>query len=442
MFSKFKSFLFENSSVNQTIAKNTFWLFGGQAMSRLMRAALVVYAARVLGASSWGAFSYALGITTFLTVLSDIGIGALLTKEAARAPEKKTAYLATALRIKLVLILVIAVIIAFVFPQLAKIPESAALIPILIFAFAFDALRDLGAALARSLEHMEIEAGVQVFTNFAIAALGFLFLAQGGGSRLLAVSYAAGSGIGLIAIFFALRKYLGNLLRAFRKELIGPILKTAWPFGLLGLLGVIMLNTDIIMLGWLRAPEEVGYYSAAQKIIQLLYVLPALFSISVFPALARTAVSDPNYAKKLLERSVALAIAAAVPIAILGVLLGDWLIPLLFGPAYLAAASTFKILSLTVLIVYPAGVIGNAIFAYDATKYLALFVGAAAISNVFFNLLLIPRFGIEGAAFATILAELLSNAILWRKIKQINGFKILPALSELIGFKNAKEPLG
>ncbi len=71
--------LFNNRTVGQTIAKNTFWLFFGQMTSRLLRAVIVIYSARVLGAASWGAFSYALGVAAFLTIFSDIGINALIT---------------------------------------------------------------------------------------------------------------------------------------------------------------------------------------------------------------------------------------------------------------------------------------------------------------------------------------------------------------------------
>ncbi len=440
MFEKIKSFLLDNRSPSQTIAKNTIWLFSGQAVSRLLRAMLVIYAARILGAASWGAFSYALGITTFLTVLSDIGIGALITKEAARAPERKTEYLATAFFIKITLVALLGGGSLLLFPQLSRIPEATALLPILVFAFAFDALRELGASIARALERMEVEAIIQAATNAAIVGLGLLLLSAGGGGRALALAYAAGSGFGLAAILFALRGHIRNLLNNFKKELIRPIIRTAWPFGLLGLLGIIMLNTDIIMLGWLKNAKEVGLYAAAQKIIQLLYVLPALFSVSVFPALARAVNSNRESARRILEQTVALALTAAAPIALLGFTLGGRIIPFLFGAEYLGAATAFRILSLTVLIVYPAGVIGNAIFAYDATRHLAIFVGAAAVSNVVFNLLLIPRYGIEGAALATILAELVSNAILWRKIKQVSGFKPFSAFRTFANFPKTKEP--
>ena len=172
----FRGLLFSNTGVTQTIAKNTFWLFFGQIASRLLRAAIVIYAARILGAASWGAFSYALGIATFLTTFSDIGINALITKESSRNPQLKDQYLSTAFFIKIGLVIILVVGLIIYFPKLVKIEEAAAIMPILIFVFAFDTLRDLGSAISRALEKMQIEAGIQIFTNLAIVVLGFILL--------------------------------------------------------------------------------------------------------------------------------------------------------------------------------------------------------------------------------------------------------------------------
>src|SRR3989344_4200718 len=97
---KIFDWLLNNRTVDQTIAHQPLWIFAGQMISRLLRAAIVIYAARVLGASSWGAFSYAIGIAAFLTIFSDIGINALITKEASRNPELKNRYLSTAFFLK------------------------------------------------------------------------------------------------------------------------------------------------------------------------------------------------------------------------------------------------------------------------------------------------------------------------------------------------------
>jgi len=424
--------LLNNKSAGQTIAKNTFWLFAGQMTSRFLRAAIVIYAARVLGAESWGAFSYALGIAAFLTIFSDIGINALITKEAARHPELKDRYLSTAFFTKIGLLAIFIITTVIFFPYLTKIEEAAAIMPILIFVFAFDTLRDLGSALSRALEKMQIEAGIQIFTNFAIVLLGFAFLAVMPSPRSLAFAYAIGSGLGLIAIFYILREHFQNLFGNFHKELIRPILATAWPFGLMGLMGAIMLNTDIIMLGWLRSALEVGYYSAAQKPVQLLYILPTLLATSIFPILARLAKSAADEGKGILEKYVGRVILISIPITLIGVLFPGLIINLLFGGEYSPAIETFRLLMLTVVIVYPSTLIGNAIFAYDHQKAFIGFVLIAVFGNVLFNLIFIPPFGIEGAAIATILTQLLTNALIWRKAKKITGLRVWPAIKKLL----------
>jgi len=432
VFSKLKSFLLENTTVSQTITKNTFWLFFGQLASRLFRAAIVVYAARLLGAESWGAFAYALGVATFLTIFSDIGINALITKETARNLELKDQYLATAFFIKLGLLTLLVLAVIIFFPYLTRIPEAALIMPILMFVFVFDTLRDLGSALSRALEKMQIEAGIQIFTNFAIAVLGFSFLTAQKNSQFLALAYALGSGLGLTVMFYALRRHFQNMLTNFNRSLIKAIIVTAWPFGLLGIMGVIMLNTDIIMLGWLKTPSEVGYYSAAQKLIQVLYVLPALFAASVFPIMARLVKTDAQAVKKLLEKSVALVILVSLPIAVLGIAFAEPIVELLFGLEYVPSILTFRILMATILIVYPASLLGYAIFAYDEQRNFIWFVAVAALGNVLFNFLLIPKFGIEGAAVSTILVQLLTNALIWNKVKKITHLTVWPQIKQYL----------
>ncbi len=435
MFRNLKNWLFHNTRPAQTIAKNTFWLLSGQMTSRLLRAAIVIYAARLLGAAHWGAFSYGLGVVTFLTVFSDIGINALITKESTRNPELKNRYLATAFFIKLGLLIVLVVATTIFLRTLTHIEEASLIMPILIFVFVFDTLRDLGSALSRSLEKMEIEAATTIFTNLVIVVLGFIFLAILPTTRSLALAYALGSGIGLLATIYILRGYFQNLFSNFTVALIKPILVNAWPFGLMGLMGVVNLNTDVIMLGWMRTATEIGYYSTAQKLIQLLYVLPTLLATSIFPAMARLVKTEPEKAKSLLEKSIALMLLISLPLILIGFFFAHQIVLLFFGAEYLPSVLTFQILLLTLLTVYPLVVIGNAIFAYDQQRSFIVFVAVAIFSNVFFNALFIPAYGIEGAAISTVVAQLITNLLIWKKIKSINRLSVWPHLKRYLTFR-------
>lgn len=419
MWQKIKFFLFENTSTGQTVIKNTAWLFAGQMGSRLLRAAIVIYSARALGAGSYGAFSYALGVAAFLTIFSDIGINALITKETARDPERKSRYLSTAFIIKLVLLALAGLGSFIALPYIGAIPGSRVLLPILFLVFAFDTLRDLGSALSRALEQMEIEAGVNIFTNFAITALGFAVLLRGGGSISLAWAYAIGSGLGFIAIFYILRSHFTHLFRHFTPEFIKPIFATAWPFGLLGIMGAIMTNTDIIILGWLRTAPEVGFYSAVQKLILLAYVLPALLASGSFPTLTRLVKSDRAQAKNLLWKTIKISLLAAGIILIGGLIFGRLTFNLLYGAEYLPGLTSFYILLLGLLVVFPGTLTGNALFAYDEQKYFLKFVIVSTLANAALDLLLIPTYGIEGSAIATVLTQLITNALMFYKIRQV-----------------------
>ncbi len=411
-----------------TIIKNTLWLTSGQLIGRLLRAAIVIYAARVLGASSWGAFSYALGVAAFLTIFTDIGVNALLTRELARNTGLEKKYIGTALAIKLILIMLVAAGTAIALPYLTNIAEARLLMPILLVVFIADTLRDLGSAISRAIEKMEIEGGLAIFTNFAITTLGFLFLWIQPTSRALAYAYALGSLLGLLGMIAAVRHHIKDAWRHIDLSFVKPILRTAWPFGLLGIMGAAMLNTDIIVIGWLRSATEVGYYAAAQKLILLAYVIPGIFASSVFPATARFALQEQTRAKELVERTSALMLLLAAPLALGGLLLGHIVMPLLFGAAYLPGLTTFYLLLVTLFIVFPSTIIGNALFAYNAERNLVSFVAIAIGTNIFLDLILIPPFGIEGAAIGTIITQLIANALLYRRLQHVANINIVNGL--------------
>ena len=97
---RLKSLLFENKGLRQTITKNVFWLSISQFGSRLIRAVIIIYAARALGTAEYGVFSYLLGLAGFFTIFGDIGINQIITREMAKKPERQSIYFSTAFWMK------------------------------------------------------------------------------------------------------------------------------------------------------------------------------------------------------------------------------------------------------------------------------------------------------------------------------------------------------
>lgn len=433
MVDKIKNLLFQNKSTRQTITKNVFWLSFSQISSRFIRAAIIIYAARVLGAAGYGVFSYALGLAGFFTVFADIGLTQILTREAAQKPDEKSHYFATSMILKMFLLLGTVLLIIFIAPHFSKIAEAKKLIPFVAFLVIFDGIRDLSIAFLRALEKMELEALIIIFMNVMIAVSGFIILSYVVTAKALTLSYVASTGLGALAAAVILRKEFVRIFANFRKKLIRPIMNAALPIALISLLGVFMLNTDYIMLGWWRAPEEIGFYSAAQKIIQVFYTLPAILASSIFPVISRfVGQKKEQEATSLMERSITTMLFIALPLVLGGLILGKPIINLLYGREYLSAVPVFQILVTTLLIFFPSIIISNMVLAYNKQKKVAPFIALGSLVNIGLNVLLIPVWGIVGSAIATFFAQFAVNGPIWLIMKKTANFRVLPYLKKII----------
>ncbi len=435
MLKKIKSLLLENRTTRQTVAKNAFWLTVSNVGGRLLRAVIIIYAARVLGTYGWGVFSYAITLAAFFTPFIDFGINSVLMKESAKSrddPALRSRIISTSFYLKLILLVVGVAIVVFLVPLYATIPEVKTILWLISLVMVFDTLRQFTFSVNQSYERMELEAGLFIFTNLAIVASGFAFLKWQPTVKAFTFAYTLGTGLGMLTSFYVLRDELRRLLVDFSTKLVRPIIAACWPFAISGALGIFLINTDILIIGWLRSTSDVGLYSAANRFIQIIYLFPAILAVAALPAFSRLAKRDNQKMRLALEQIISLAFLAAIPTAVGGVLLAKQIMVLIFGPAYLGATAAFQILILTILIDFPAVILSNAIFSYDKQKALIVYSIIGGVFNVIFDLLLIPPFGIAGSAWATFFAQFLSNAYLWTIMKRTNDFQILPHLKKII----------
>lgn len=417
MLKRVKSIFFENRTTRQTIAKNTFWLFFGNISSRLIKAGIIIYAARILGAEEWGVFSYALSLAAFFTVFTDFGMSTVITRESSKNLSVQEKYFTTSLVIKIVMTVLAIAAFLVLAPLIVKQRAVMALLPIIILLVSLDGMRDFAASLSRAWEKMEIEAAIQILTNIAIVIGGFVALYYYRTSYSLSVGYTVGVAIGMLAALYPFRRYFKNIRQSFDPNLIKPILYASWPIGMLALMTATMLNTDTIMIGWFRDISDVGYYSAGQRIAQIIFMVPALLSTALFPSFAKFAADKERFANAL-ERSILMLLMIGIPMAIGGALLAKDIMYLIYGDQYLAGSLAFAIMCLTIISGFVAPVLGNAIFALDKERKLFTYVILGISGNFLFNLLLIPRFGITGAALSTLINQTIITLYLSHKLNQ------------------------
>ncbi len=403
--------------------KNTAWLGLGEAGGRFLRIILIFYSARVMSVAEWGLSSYVLSWAVLFTIMTDIGLGSIVTRELVNDRERHARYVSTFFFLKIFLIAIASAAIVFLVPLVSALPLSRSISISLAFLVLFDSLRIMASVVNKSRETMHLEALMSIVTQTVILVIGFLILKRMPSAEGLNIAYAIGSAIGTLCGFYLIRDHLPGILTSFEHPLAVRLVKDALPIAIVGLMGSLMLNTDIIMLGWMRTAEEIAYYSAAQKIIFTLYVLPTLAATSIFPSMVRL-VGDAAGFKAIFEKSARAMLLAAMPITAGGLVLGPQLMTLFYGKAYLPAAAPFAILLLTVPVVFAANIVNNALIVQNKQGYFTAYAMIGFFMNIALNFALIPFLGISGAALATLVTETAASAYIWMKLNRLNGFSL------------------
>ncbi len=426
-------FLFVNTTDGQTVIKNTVWLSISNVCGRLLKALVIIYAVRVLDPSGWGVFSYAVTLAGFFTFFADPGVNIMLIREGSKKDEGYSMrLLSTTFYIKLILIGATVLFVLLIGPLFSTLPGARILLPIVALIIIGDTLREFFSSFIRAKEKMEREAAIFLITNLCIVIFGFVALYYLPTAVSFGWAYALGTTIGALLALWVLRSYIKSLFSEFRAELVGPILRSAWPFAVTGALGLLLTNTDILIISWMRTASDVGIYSAAVRIVQVLYLFPVIIQYSTLPLLSRLATHNSEKFRAMFERIVTVIFSVSIPIAFGGAILGTEIMKTVFGAAYAAGGLSLTLLMLSMLADYPGGVISLAIFAYDHQKTLINASIIGGVANVAFDLLLIPHFGITGSAIATLIAQILNNAYLWYVMKKINYFEVLPRLKKIL----------
>ena len=160
------------------------------------------------------------------------------------------------------------------------------------------------------------------------------------------------------------------------------------------------------MLGIMTDNEQTGLYSGAFRLINLTLVPAGLIITVFFPSLS-VAWQDKNRSiehSKLFARSL---LVFGTPLVVFFGLCAEPILRLVYGEEFVGAAAATMWLSIGMLIIYTGVVFCSPLAAWNKERYMMKVTILGALTNVLINLLLIPRFGILGAAWASCASQTL-----------------------------------
>lgn len=375
-------------------------------------------AARVLTREEFGVWRWLWAIVALMTFGSNLGLFALVTRVAARSPGQASALLPGVLRLTVGLSgFTGAGIVGYVAWRDGR-PEVLFAAVLAALTLGLQALTQIVEGMAHGLGRTHLEVPAVLGGRGLIVVGSLVALATGAGLGELFGVRVAGQGVTLLVLWWALRRRLAPP----EGDGMPPaaLLSEGRAFGATVLFGAVSAQADILLLEALRGDEEVARYAAPASVLLQLALFSTVISRSFFPLLARLK-DRPTDAVEVLGLQLRTLLLASLPVAVGGALLAPRLVPWVFGEPYADAVLPFLLLVLVVPVRFLHSGLALTLTAFDRQTHRARLDAGVAATNVAANLLVIPRFGAEGAALTTLATDLLLLALMSGQVRPVVG---------------------
>ena len=387
--------------------RNLGWLVFDRVFRLGVSFVVTLWLARYLAPELFGVYNYAIAFTALFSVVATFGLQSVVVQYLVDKPDQQNFTLASAFVIQLaggVIAFILSVLVAFNLVGNEPTVLVAVLLLSTINLFRFsDTIRYYFESRVQSKRIVVTENLVFmliVLLRIAMILLEFpliYFVA-------LLVLEAVLTTLAFLWLF-GIQKF--KALKFDNSNFLS-MLKVAWLLALSVGAAMLYMRVDQIMLASLLNQEAVGIYSAAVRISEIWYVFPAVIVVSVFPRIIRELRHDAARANRQLD--VLLTAFSIVSISV-GLLVGSYstnIIVFLFGEDYRASASVLSIHVWSSVFVF-SGILGSRwLVAMDMQKVLLVSTLIGVVANIAMNYLMIPVYGVEGAAWATLVAQFMS----------------------------------
>ncbi len=373
--------------------------------------AALAYVARRIGATNLGAYTFALTLTAYFGLIANLGVSYLGMRDIAQRPSHLVSILREALTIQVPLSMLLYVALIALAPWLIHNAAARRMVPIVGLTLLTGAatLDWVLLALGRSRTVATWRLVGQVIYGALVPVL-----VIGGTTGAIRYAWLNILGLAVTALGVAwavvrvvrLRQPLSAGQSPERMDLV--LRQRLWrsvPFGYSMAMLQVYAAVDLLLLGYLDSTRAVGIYAAANKLPLAVNALANLWLSVFFPHAARRLADEPAAFKRDLGRIITATIIIAAAISTGALLCAGSLMPLMFGPAFRSASAPFALLAVAQALVLLQANFSNVLLAGGSERAFATILTCAAASIVALDFLLIPLYGVVGAAIATVAAE-------------------------------------
>ncbi len=391
----------------QKILGNTGWLFLDKILRMGVGVIVGAWMARYLGPEQFGALSFATAFVAIFGVLAILGLDGIVVRDIVKDTQKSGEILASAFMLKICGgVAAFSVSLLAIWVMRPSDSQAHWLVGIIAAGMLFQAF-DIVDLWFQSQIQSKYTAIARSSAFLLIAVVKIILILRH--AQLIAFAWVGLAEIivGAINLIIAYR-INGQVFQAskFKLATAKRLLSESWPLILSGFSIMIYIRIGQIMLGQLLGQKEVGVYSAALRLSEIWYFIPAIVVSSIMPNISRAkAASEIAYyqqLKKVFDALVKIAYSVSIPMTFLS----GPLVVFLYGESYSDAGIILSIHIWSSVFIFLGVAMSPWIINENMFKFSLFQTSLGAVINIALNFMFIPLWGPKGVAIATLVSQI------------------------------------
>lgn len=401
---------FSDKKVARAVAVNSFWGIAGRFAGLFIALGAVILTTRTLGPVKYGEYSTALAFFYLFNALADLGLYNILSRDIANPKKDPARLLGAAFILRSVGLLGSFLAGAAIFLVIPKYGQLSGLIVPVIVSYAALSLSQLFMAVFQKHLAVRRAAFIEVVgRGIQFLAIFLLWFEKINSAAYFLSALALGALIQFLITFRAARPFIAIRISATFNE-AKAMLKESAPIALSLIFTLIYFRLDTVLLSLFKTQRDVGVYNLSYKLLEQLIFIPAMFVGVLTPILSRRFLESLDKFKELFYQASRVIAASAFLFLAAGWFLALPIVIFLGGRAFSSAQAPLQVLLLATTLIFFGTLLGTSVIILGRQKKAIPVYALAMVINVVGNLLTIPKFSYMGAAWITVLTELVVDA--------------------------------
>ena len=400
-----------STSIKRKIIRNVFWAVIGKVITLFSTLIVGIFVARYLGPKQYGLMNYVISIASLFTVFATFGSSEIIIRELSKKEKPKEVVLgsAMALRMGLAILCFISIVIYLFFS--GETTETSTLILIYsssiffscseVIRFYFTSIVDNEYIVKSEIFRTIIGAIVKIILLFCKAPLIAFVFALAFDFLLLASGY--------IVVY---RKKIGPICQwNIDFKFVKTLLTTSFPLLISSTAVIIYQRIDQVMIAKMLDNEFVGYFSTAMSFVNVLAFIPITIMQTTSPILVEYWKNDKLKYEQESQRIIGATTWLLIILCSIVALLSSPIINYTYGASYTDAIPVLQILVFKVVGIAIINLSGQLIIIENIHQLAFIRNILSCVICIICNYYFIPRWGIIGSAWATIITVFFTGEV-------------------------------